>query len=60
MEDFGPNRYIQRRPMAVRKRPMTAAEAIVSVAVIWLLAGTAFSAYMWALEYVGRLYSQLN
>ena len=59
MEDYGPNRYIKRRPMAVRKASMTPSK-LIEVAVIWLIAGTVFSAYMWALEYVGRLYQQLN
>ena len=59
MKDFGPNSYIKRRPMAVRRTPMTPAK-LVTVAVMWLIAGTLFSAYMWALKYVGRLYSQLN
>ena len=59
MNDYGPNRYIKRRPMAVRKTSITPAK-LVTVAVMWLIAGTLFSAYMWALEYVGRLYSQLN
>ncbi len=59
MDDYGPNRYIKRRQMAVRKTSMTPSK-LVEVAVIWLIAGTVFSAYMWALEYVGRLYQQLN
>ena len=58
MEDFGPNRYIKRRPMAVRTQRMTAGEAIATIAIIWLVAGTVFSAFMWALEFVGRLYWQ--
>ena len=59
MNDYGPNRYIKRRPMAVRKTSMTPSK-LIEVAVSWLIAGTLFSAYMWALEYVGRLYQQLN
>lgn len=59
MDDYGPNRYIKRRQMAVRKTSMTPSK-LGEVAVIWLIAGTVFSAYMWALEYVGRLYQQLN
>lgn len=61
-EEVGPRAYRKRQIHAVRRR--TGDDSIVATAIqlalVCTVAGTVFTAYMWALEWIGRLYSQLN
>lgn len=59
-EEVGPRAYRKRQIHAVRRR--TGDDSIITagirLALLWAAAGAVFAGYMWALEWVGRLYWQ--
>lgn len=59
-EEVGPRAHRKRYTHAVRRR--TGDDSIITagirLALLWAAAGAVFAGYMWALEWVGRLYWQ--